>query len=837
MDGLWMRRARGDGRKVGLACGVTLVAVATGAGGVSAQPAAPPAVAPPGGTVATAKANGDNPTGPDRAAAAAATLQEVVVTATRQKQFISKVPVSISAFTQEQMDQKGVKSFADLVRYTPGVTFDPSTNDVSIRGVSSTAGAATTGIYIDDTPLQVQVIGFNSDNTLPAIFDLDRVEVLRGPQGALFGAGSEGGTVRYITPQPSLTKYSAYGRAEASTTEDGAPSGEFGLAMGGPLVEDKLGFRISGWYRRDGGYIDRVDPYDDDALTRKNANGEDTVVGRVALTWAPVSHLTLTPSVYYQQRNQQDASLYWVGISDPSQGEFRNGDPEARGDYDHYVLSSFRGEYDLGPASLISNTSYFYRKEVGGYEGTLYNLSYFQQLISDPGSCGQCKTTGLYPLLTPTGFNLPGFGRYSSPNTVTNKQNNFTQEFRLQSSNPNDRINYVFGLFYQENRQLSVEEIHDPQLEAITEYLFGQTATEYWGEGLLPNQYGDDDYINYNLTHARQLAGFGDVTLALTQQLKLEGGVRYAHTHFDYHYFTDGAQNGGYTGGKGRESEYPITPKASLQYQYDPNNLFYFTYAKGYRQGGGSPQVSPTFCAADLAALGLTESPAAYHSDTVDSYEIGAKDRLLNRTLQFEGSVYYLKWNNIQQEISLPSCGYQYTGNLGNAESRGFDVQLQYAVVHDLTADLTFGYTKAKYVGTLYSGTSILANDGDAIGTPYAAPPWTLSFGLQYDFRLRERPAFARVDYEHTAHSGELTSTLDPQASSYDAALMNPPATDFVSLRTGVDLSGINLSLFCDNLLNAHPGLDLNHEDQDTLLFEQSTFRPRTVGLTATYRY
>ena len=399
-------------------------------------PGGPPATAP----LATAPAATT-----DAAISNPAQVSEVVVTATRQSQVISRVPISISAFTQAQMDIQGVKTFADIARYTPGVVFDPDTNNISIRGVASTAGAATTGIYLDDTPIQIQVIGFNSDNTLPAIFDLDRVEVLRGPQGTLFGAGSEGGTVRYITPQPSLTKYSAYGRAEGSVTQDGAPGGEFGLAVGGPLVEDKLGFRISGWYRRDGGYIDRLDPYNDDALVTRNANGEDTTVGRAALTWAPIPHLTITPSVYYQSRNLHDTNDYWVGISNPSSGDFAQADPESRGDTDHYYLPSLRAEYDFGGMSLISNTSYFYRKEIGGYEGTLYNLSYFQQLISDPDECGRCKTMGLYPLLTSTGINLPGFGRYSSPNTVTNKQNDVTQELRLQSSDPNARLTWVAG--------------------------------------------------------------------------------------------------------------------------------------------------------------------------------------------------------------------------------------------------------------------------------------------------------------------------------------------------------------------------------------------------------
>ena len=341
------------------------------------------------------------------------------------------------------------------------------------------------------------------------------------------------------------------------------------------------------------------------------------------------------------------------------------------------------------------------------------------------------------------------------------------------------------------------------------------------------------------------------MTYKFTDQLKLEAGVRYAWTHFSYDYYVNGAQNGELDTGRGTETSHPVTPKVTVEYQADRNDLFYATYAKGFRPGGGSPQVSTTFCATDLAALNITQSPPDYSPDTVDSYEIGSKNKFFDRKLQVEASAYYLKWHNIQQEILLPSCGYQYTDNVGDAESKGFDVQLQYKVLENLETELTLGYTDAKYVrtalpgnqtqvtssGTATAPTNILANDGDAIGTPYAAPPFTLSFGAQYDYRLFTHPGFFRVDYEFTSHNSDETPALDPIASSYDPALTNPPSTSFVSLRTGVEVHGVNLSLFCDNLLNAHPGTNLNHEDQFTLLFEQETFRPRTVGMTATYRY
>src|ERR1700730_4093309 len=226
--------------------------------------------------LASADAAADESTGP---------LQEIVVTDTRHEEGLSKVPISVTALTQEAMDIRGVKDIQDVARFTPGVRIDNSgTNNIAIRGISSSGGAGTTGIYIDDTPIQIRALAFNPDDTLPKSFDMDRIEVLRGPQGTLFGAGSEGGTVRYIPPQPSLTKTSFYSRDEVAYTEGGAPSYEAGVAGGMPLIDGVLGARLTVWYRRDGGYIDQIDPVTRSRV-QKNANYDNTAVIRLAAVW------------------------------------------------------------------------------------------------------------------------------------------------------------------------------------------------------------------------------------------------------------------------------------------------------------------------------------------------------------------------------------------------------------------------------------------------------------------------------------------------------------------------------------------------------------------------
>ena len=478
-----------------------------------------------GACIATAAVANDAATAAEAAAPGGA-LEEIVVTATRREESISRVPISITAINQEAIDQKGIKDFSDIVRFTPGVSFDSSqTNQISIRGISSSGGSGTTGIYIDDTPIQVRSLGFNSDDTLVKLFDLDRVEVLRGPQGTLFGAGSEGGTVRYITVQPSLTQSSVYAKAETSYTEGGAPSLEAGLAGGAPVIDGVLGVRASVWFRRDGGWIDRVDPTTLQVVD-PNANHDNTVAIRVAALWQPNDAVRVTPSILYQNSQRNDVTIYWPEYSDPKSDSFVSADPTARSEPDKFYLPSLNVQADMGPVRLISTTSYFYRNEISGYDGTLYNLGYYQSNIADYGTPAGMAA---FPLLDGSGVHLPpGLTNYRSPATVTNTQRNVTQEFRLQSSDPAARLGWTAGVFYSLDRQFSLEEIHDPMADALFSYLFADTISDFFGYGVF-NPDGSsylpmgDSYFNRLVSYDRQIAGFGEVNFKLTDSSETDG--------------------------------------------------------------------------------------------------------------------------------------------------------------------------------------------------------------------------------------------------------------------------------------------------------------------------
>ena len=806
------------------------------------------------------------------AAPAAGGLEEIVVTATRREENINRVPVSVTAFSQDMIDQKGIKDFQDVVRFTPGVSIDNSgTNAISIRGISSSGGAGTTGIYIDDTPIQMRALGFNPDDTLPKTFDLDRVEILRGPQGTLFGAGSEGGTVRYIMTQPSVTQESTYAKTEVSFTRGGQPSYEAGIAHGGPIIDNVLGFRASVWYRYDGGWIDRVDPTTR-AVVDSNANHANTMAARLAFLIQPVEGLQITPSIMYQNSRKHDESTYWPAYSNVAAGQFNNATPERLPVPDRYFLPSLKIVADLGKAQLISNSSYYNRNELTAYQGSAYDLAYYQSQSWLIGSCGSASTSAVppcswYPLIDGKGIHLPaGFAGYSTPNVTTNKQQSWTQEIRLQSNDDASRWKWTVGAFWSLSKEISIEELQDKQIIPFWNALFGIDPQDYFGPYYSCNGQGTpgqtlpdcDIYLNNNQVHDRQLAGFGEVTYAFTDQWKLTLGGRYAKMSFDLSHHGDGIENYGPDYATASQSETSFTPKASVSFQADANNLFYATYAKGFRPGGGNAPL-PGYCdgTGGLEQTGYPNgAPLTYNSDTTQSYELGAKNSVNDR-FRIASSVYYIKWKNIQQSVYVPyNCGLQFTDNLGTAVAKGFDIQADMVLGLGFTADVAFGYTSARYSESTPPPRPLLVQAGDAIsgeaaidGGPGTNPPYTVSVGGQYNFKLAAHDAFMRMDWEYTARNHWLAGVQDPASTQYTPQTYPLSSTSFASARGGITLGNWQVALFCDNLFDSRTTINYQLSQVDannpafaadpaiqTLQQNAYTWRPRTIGITATFR-
>ncbi len=743
---------------------------------------------------------------------------EIVVTATRTAQVLSDVPMSVSAFSQDKMDTFGVKTIADIATLTPGVTFTQR-KAIAIRGILSNAGAGTTGIYIDDTPIQLYKVGAFVTEAVPGLFDLDRVEVLRGPQGTLFGSGSMGGTVRYITPQPSLTDYSVYGRGELSFVAKGGANFEGGLAAGGPIALDKLGFRASAYYRRDGGWIDRVDRNTGE-LADKESNWGENYALRGALTWMPFEGVKLTPAIFHQYRftnasvgypvdTGDGGSASYEALSDPSEGVFVSGARIPSPGTDRSTLYSLTTNIEIGSAELISSTSYYDRTFDNILDGSVYD-SWF---IGADGSNG---------FTSPTQVFLGGFGfDWNSYNELNNKQKSFAQEVRIVSDQSKP-FRWTIGAFYESNKQRNTEEFHAPSLN---EYLpvLGLPEGDYTVRG-------DLGYYGFLRSKNSQIAGFAQVDYDVTDELTLTAGIRKAELKYSFYGENDGFYNGGLTTGSGNSKDSPWTPKFGLQFEPNDDHLFYVNVAKGFRTGGANAPIAADRCNADLAAAGFSEPPATYDSDSVWNYEVGAKNSFFDRRLQISSSVFRVDWSQIQSRLFLP-CGFITIANLGEARSQGFDLQLTARVNDNFTLSGNVGYNHAEYKTTILTSADNLVTEGDRL----PVSPWTAAVIGDVTFDLWNKPSYIHAEYRYQSGYPNLIEQ-NPLNATYNPDYYDRPAIHLVNMRVGMEFDAFNVSVFADNLFNKHTTIGRASDHIGSPLFIINNLRPRVLGVTVTYR-
>jgi outer membrane receptor protein involved in Fe transport len=803
-------------------------------------------------------------------------LEEIVVTATRRSERLQDVPISVMAFSQEKLDAQGLHNIDDLSRLSPGLNFqrngmssagnyNDEGSDINIRGVDSTAGTSTTGIYIDDTPIQTRHIGFGSINAFPALFDLDRVEVLRGPQGTLFGAGAEGGVVRFISPEPDLNKVSGYARADVATTDGGAPSYEGGGAFGAPIIDGVLAFRASLSFRRDGGWVDRVGytlfPNSDAPLptpiyngdtTEANANYQETTTARLAVKWQVNEALEITPSIYYQRLQINDTSAYWVALSNPAQNIYQNGNAGTNPSDDPFTLSAIKVKWDLGFASLFSNTSFYDRNQNA-------TSDYTQYLRATWNSFGELPNT----------FAQPGDNGYAN---FQDDQRNFYQEIRLASHDSDARFVWSGGLFYSHLSENVPESIVDPTLnQEIINYTAGFPGGPYplctpgnpslqCPGGLIYN--GPVDQVI-----DKQVALFGEVGFKLTDTFKATAGLRVSRLDYTGSVWGTGPFLGTTIAAQSSATEKPVTPKAVLSWQPDHDDMVYVSASKGFRPGGPNVSVG-AICGTSLDSLGLTQAPGQYASDSLWSYELGSKDTFFDNTLQIDASVFYIDWNNIQQNVYLPSCGEQFTANLGKAKSVGGDIEVLYKPIQALTFDLTAAYTDARLTKTSCAGSMAYDNASSSCIAPGASPsrpiatdgdallgaPWAFTASSEYHFpEWQGRTPYFRVDVQHSTAQKSLLAGQDPNNGLFDNTLPGLPSVNNLSLRAGLRFNGFDISAYANNVTNAHPlmfeardiaptagppgtGASQLGPTTDDLYYGRGV-RPRTIGVTATYRY
>jgi outer membrane receptor protein involved in Fe transport len=604
-------------------------------------------------------------------------LSEVVITATRQVDTVSKVPLSITAVTQRSLDQQGVTQLTDLTRIVPSLQVSNggaggSVGQFAIRGISSSAGAAVTGVYLDDTPLTKRnannIAGLNG-SPAPPLFDLERVEVLRGPQGTLYGGSSEGGTIRFITPAPSVTRYSGFARAQLSQVGHGGTSYELGVAAGGPLVQDKLGFRASVMQRRNAGWVDAVDPYSGNVFAKDN-NWFKQQVMRVSLLWKPTERSAITTSVYAANEVQNDDSGWTKDVpsaasllSDPVLGPGLSAlaaqgwgglqtrcnavpaSPSARTSAN--AIACPPGLQNITTPGIYTGTNGARAYAYPAHPARAYDLKDYQSLRAGNGAYSPFRSyqevasvTGDYdfgfsslkviasyfqdhqkgitydtsviaPLFAGYPYVLPEAPTWNTFNGGAFRPNNKrwgnTLEARL-SSPAGQRLSWVIGYFNANVRATShYNNIED--VETPSRIVAGLTSLQRYGAQLQNLEYA----TRYQNLKDTENAFFGEVNYNVTDEIKVTGGIRRSATSFTYKQVFWGTINGNYNpaaipGGvtDGTVKETPISPKIGIQWQFTPDDQVYVTAAKGYRAGGVNSPLSEGQCGPALAELGLT---------------------------------------------------------------------------------------------------------------------------------------------------------------------------------------------------------------------------------------
>ena len=723
-------------------------------------------------------------------------LEQVVVTARRKEEALTAVPASVTAYSSEFLQRQNIQSFVDYATKIPNLSFqygqgsDFSSTGFSggrattIRGV---AGANTTAYYINDTPVPASVS--------PLTLDLDRIEVLKGPQGTLFGASSMGGNLRFITKQPSLTENSYTVEMQGGATQDaGADFGGNGRAAI-VLVPDRMALNAAAGYVREAGFIERRFQDSSGGLVTKDDQGRsDAVSVSLSLRTKLTDQLEATLSGIGQASELNGYPAAYVplpGYRPVSYTLDRDRDVQEYSK-DRWGLGSLVLSYDGGSFSIISSTSYFSRRvkeQEDGTEGT--NLFIENDLGVD---------LGRPPLLT--------------RNIIDDER--FTHETRISFDEGTliPGLSGIAGVFYQrQSKSFTQPAVPVPELAAA---------------GLDPGYINDARFPSQE----DNAAVFGELYYEIVPKLNLTLGLRqyWIDQQADANLSTGIlASPGGDFSPELKNDQSGLVPKAVLSYEIGDEGNVYASAAKGFRVGG-SQALLPDFCSEDLAAIGFTRDDVQrYKPDTLWSYEIGAKSKFADGRVSVSSAAFQIDWSKIQQSVSLPTCTFSFITNAGKARLRGGEIEVAGQPLLDvpLTMQVGLGYID----GTLRDPGLIPQAPNTRLTQ---VPEWTGSVSGYYETPLSAGlDLFVAADYSYTG---------SVQVANSAGGFLTRQAFNIVNGNIGVRFGNSQLLVYAKNLLDRR----LNYGDLYAAGFERSELlddgsyqrlpraavsRPRQVGL------
>lgn len=713
---------------------------------------------------------------------ATTSVGELVVTAQKRDQTVKTVPSAVTALPAEQLQTAGATDARDLVGLVPGLQVGSGigAGEFSIRGLTTGNDVnPTVGLQIDGAPIGPVAFGAGAATALPEIDPalISRVEVLRGPQGTLYGGSTLGGIVNYVTRKPSLESVTGSVYLEGSGTDHGTGNFVARAMLSAPIVQDKLAIQVSGFVDRLGGFID------DPTVGNNNYDYHHSYGGRAALLWQVSPDFQIeVADLYSNQHAFQDVLVYNANGA-PRDGELTSLTPVLPSFDARFNMVSVNGSYDFHWATL----SY-----IGTYQTLRSGITY-----DDGNSKIASIVANFLPLfggVTPP--SPPNIGAFSGDRAVKT-----TQEIRLTSPDQG-RVRWLVGLFYNNE--------HTSNPEIIRSYQLDQTIS--------PGPAGD--LIQYDLlTHLSEYAGFADVTVYVTPKLDVTGGVRvgYITQNFEQLYGgTDGAAlNTLFTvlgllptpadTGVTSSHETFETWLANVRYHLSPNDMVYFRFATGFRPGGPNDTVP-----------GL---PATFAPDTTQDFELGWKTNFWAGRGYFDLNLYDVEWNHIQ--ILTTSNGLGGETNGGSATSRGVEANLSLRPVTGLSLAGTVAYSD----GHLDQDAPGLGVAGDRLPND---PKWSGSFDADYAFPIRaEWQGFVGGTVRY---NGKRDFTFDHNTLTPQYVL---PAYTLVDLRAGVRHDHLELTVFARNVGDVRAQIGDYSSGANYVVIN----RPRTIGVSLAARF
>ncbi len=748
-----------------------------------------------------------------KAARQSGQIETVVVTAQKRKEDASKVPVSISVMNGDALANQHITGLEDITRSVPNVSFSgglqgngPGLSNIEMRGIASSAGSGTVGVYMDDVSMTTRNL-YSLGSPEPKFFDVDRIEVLRGPQGTLYGASSMGGTLKVLLNQPDLKRYDNSVSADVSSTSHGGINNTINGVLNVPLIPNELALRIGLQSSHISGYINQVDPVTL-ATVNSKTNTEDDAVMRMAMKWQVTKELSISPSLFYQKIKTGDLPTEYPTsqVTGAPLLPFQVSKPFLEPGTDKLFTPSLSISYDLGGADLISITSYYQRSFDRVQDGTQANSSYIGGSFVAPGPLADALIV------------LPGYVY------LTNQVRQFSQEFRVTSKSYDPKsgnpLTWLAGAYFSNLHTTVNDNEPIPGINALFSK-YGVSADDpNVVAGSFPGAFsGDSAYFSARHYRTTQKALFGEASYHVTPDLTATVGLRGLSA-------TDSLAREGsnfFTSTPGMTIQLPTeqtttayTPKFALSWNVDPTDQVYANVAKGFRLGGQNRDIPLSVCGAELKSLGLNAAPASFGADSLWSYEVGNKSRFLDNRLSINAAAYYIDWNNIQIDRSL-DCTFDYETNGGKARSVGVEIEVKAKPMRDLTIDFGAGYTDA-----------YLVDASSDLGSPAGAaipgvPKYSATLGGEYRFTINEKTdGFARMSAHWTGSSHG--PTFNPAKADYLR-----PAYTTLDASVGANFGEWSFSLYAKNLTNNDKVIQ-----RPNVQFFDEAYRlaPRTIGMT-----